>query len=181
LRYTSFSMWRRFLLASLISAGGLIVPCHLPAQDIGLPIGSTPSAVQIEDLEGNAVDLGDYVGAGKPVLVEFWATWCPNCKALEPQLRAAHEEYGDEVEFLIIAVAVNQSLRRVRQHTEENEMPGRVLWDGDGKAVRAFSAPATSYIALLDAEGKVVYTGLGKDQDIEAALQNVVGRGADSP
>jgi uncharacterized UPF0146 family protein len=48
------------------------------------------------------------------------------------------------------------------------------LWDGNGAAVRAFKAPSTSYIAVLDGKGKVVYTGVGEDQDIEAALRRAV-------
>jgi len=45
------------------------------------------------------------------------------------------------------------------------------LWDGNGAAVRAFQAPSTSYIAVLDSKGRVVYTGVGEDQNIEAAME----------
>ena len=81
-----------------------------------------------------------------------------------------------EVEFLIVAVAVNQTRRRVGRHAAEHEMPGRILWDGEGAAVRAFMAPSTSYVVVLDADGKVAYTGLGDDQDIEAAIAKAMGR-----
>ncbi len=140
---------------------------------IGIAVGETPPAVTLEDLDGNPVDLGDYIGR-RPVLLEFWATWCPLCEGLMPTLEAAYAEYADEVEFLIVAVAVNQSQRRVRRHLESHTLPGRVLWDGEGRAVRAFQAPSTSYVVVLDAEGKVVYTGLGEGQDIEAALAKAV-------
>ena len=147
------------------------------AQDqIGLPIGATPEAVEIEDLDGNAVDLGQYIGGGRPAVLEFWATWCSNCKELESQMLAAFKEYREEVEFVVIAVAVNQSLRRVRRYFEEHEMPGRVLWDSKGGAVRAFMAPATSYVAVLDATGTVVYTGVGPEQDIDTAVREAIGR-----
>jgi thiol-disulfide isomerase/thioredoxin len=148
----------------------------LAQQDqLGIALGATPEAVEVEDLNGNPVDLADYVG-GKPVLLEFWATWCPLCKALEPKMQAAYTRYGDAVDFVIIAVAVNQTPRRVRRHVERHEMPGRVLWDANGRAVRAFMAPSTSYVVVLDAAGKVVYTGLGEDQDIESAVQKAIGR-----
>jgi thiol-disulfide isomerase/thioredoxin len=148
----------------------------LYSQDqIGIALGSTPEAAEVEDLEGKAVNLDDYIGK-KPVLVEFWATWCSLCKALEPQMHAVHDKYGDEVEFLIVAVAVNQSKRRGGRHADEHGMPGRLLWDGKGAAVRAFQAPSTSYVVVLDATGKVAYTGLGKDQDIEAAIQKALAR-----
>jgi hypothetical protein len=62
-------------------------------------------------------------------------------------------------------------------------MPFTFLWDGTGAAVRAFQAPATSYIAVLDSSGKVVYTGVGEDQNIDAALERAAGtpRAAKSP
>ncbi|MGD2217403.1 MAG: TlpA disulfide reductase family protein [Gemmatimonadales bacterium] len=149
----------------------------LQAQErIGIAIGATPAAVEIEDLEGNPVDLGDYIGGGKPLLVEFWATWCPLCEALEPAMLAAHSKYGDDVDFLVVAVAVNQSVRRVRRYAESHQVPGRFLWDTEGRASRAFIAPSTSYVVVLDAEGSVAYTGLGEDQDIEAAVEKALGR-----
>jgi hypothetical protein len=53
-------------------------------------------------------------------------------------------------------------------------MPFPVLWDGEGKATRAFRAPTTSYVVILDVNGKVAYTGVGPDQDIEAAVRRVL-------
>ncbi len=166
----------RSLLFSLLTIAALLpFAAPLRAQDvIGLPIGTQPEAVAVEDLDGNAVDLGQYIGSGKPVLLEFWATWCRLCAALEPRMRAASETYSDAVEFLVVAVAVNQSRRRVRRHVEEHDMPGRVVYDADGAAVRAFMAPSTSYVVLLDGEGKVAYTGLGEDQDIGSAIERAL-------
>lgn len=170
---------RRWLRAAICTAPILVLANiqSLQAQDqIGIAVGATPAAVEIEDLDGNTVDLGDFIGSGKPVLVEFWATWCSLCEALEPAMLAAHSKYGDEVNFLIVAVAVNQSVRRVRRYEESHEVPGLFLWDTEGRATRAFMAPATSYVAVLNREGRVVYTGLGVNQDIEAAVEKALGR-----
>ncbi len=151
---------------------GVIAASRLPAQeeDLGIAVGATAPAVMVQDLDGKPVSLGQYVGK-KPVLVEFWATWCPICKALLPKVEAARRRYGDRVEFLVVAVAVNESQNSVRRHLSQNPMPFTFLWDADGAAVRAFQAPATSYIVVLDANGKVVYTGIGEDQDVEAAVK----------
>jgi len=154
----------------------IVGPQPAAAQEqIGIAVGATPEAVTLEDLDGNPVSLADYIGK-KPVLLEYWATWCPLCQALEPRMAAAFAKYGEEVEFLIVAVAVNQTRRRVERHAAEHEMPGRILWDGEGAAVRAFMAPSTSYVVVLDADGTVAYTGLGDDQDIDAAIANALGR-----
>ena len=161
----------------------LLTPALLHAQDvIGIPVGETPPAVTLETLNGDSVALSQWIGK-KPVIVEFWATWCPICAELLPRMEAAQKKFGDRAEFLVVAVAVNQSKNSVRRHLASHPMPFTFLWDGNGAAVRAFQAPSTSYIAVLDATGKVVYTGTGEDQDIEAALQRAVGtpRAAKSP
>jgi len=168
----------RFLSAVLVTASLLSSQIQpLQAQDqIGIAVGTVPEAVEVEDLEGSPVDLAEYVGKGTPVLLEFWATWCSLCAELEPKMATAAEKYGDDVKILVIAVAVNQSVRRVKRHVETHEMPGPVLWDGEGRAVRAYMAPSTSYIVVLDADGVVAYTGMGVRQDIDTVLQEVLGR-----
>jgi thiol-disulfide isomerase/thioredoxin len=164
---------RPFLLLALLVAA-LAQPRAASAQDvIGLPIGARPQAVTIETLAGEPVDLAQWVGR-KPVVIEFWATWCPLCMQLQPRLDAAHARYGDRVEFLAVAVAVNQTKRSIARHLERHQMPFPLLWDTDGRATRAFGAPSTSYIVILDAQGRVAYTGVGGTQDIEAAVARVV-------
>lgn len=159
--------------ASFIAAL-LLSPALLRAQDvIGIPVGETPPAVTLESLSGDSVALSQWIGK-KPVLVEFWATWCPICAELLPRMEAAQKKYGDRAEFLVVAVAVNQSKNTVRRHLEKHPMPFTFLWDGNGAAVRAFRAPSTSYVAVLDARGRVVYTGVGSDQNIEAAIQTAL-------
>jgi len=149
----------------------IAVPIRLAAQDdiVGIPVGQTPPAVTIQDLDGNAVDLGRWIGK-RPVIVEFWATWCPICAELLPRMETAHKKYGDRVDFLVIAVAVNESPNTVRRHLTRHPMPFTFLWDVNGNATRAFQAPATSYVAVLDKTGKVVYTGVGAEQDLDTAL-----------
>ena len=152
----------------------LLVPAVLRAQDvIGIPVGETPPAVTLETLNGDSVALSQWIGK-KPVIVEFWATWCPICAELLPRMEAAQKKFGDRAEFLVVAVAVNQSKSSVRRHLEKHPMPFTFLWDGNGAAVRAFDAPSTSYVVVLDVTGRVVYTGVGADQDIEAALEKTV-------
>ncbi|HEY7233514.1 MAG TPA: TlpA disulfide reductase family protein, partial [Gemmatimonadaceae bacterium] len=78
------------------------------AQDMGIEIGSKAPAAAVETLDGKAADLSQYVGK-EPVLIEFWATWCPNCKELEPHLKAVHARYSAQVRFIGVSVSVNQS------------------------------------------------------------------------
>ena len=145
----------------------------LAAQDVGLKVGSTAPAVTVETLDGAKVDLGSYFGK-TPVVIEFWATWCPNCKDLEPAMREAKSRYGDRVRFVGVAVGVNQSTERVRRYSDKYKVPFEVLYDRRGDAVEAFVVPATSYVVVVDAKGKIVYTGLGGDQNVDAAIKRAL-------
>ena len=144
--------------------------------EIGIAVGEVPQLVLIEDLDGTEVDLAQFVGE-KPVLFEFWARWCENCLALKPRLEAISNQYEDRITIVAIAVAVAQSQRSVKRHLEKEPVPFPTLWDTRGRAVRAFLAPATSYIAILDTDGRVVYTGIGSEQDVEAAVREALGGG----
>jgi thiol-disulfide isomerase/thioredoxin len=139
--------------------------------EVGIAVGETPELVEVEDLEGNPVSLADFAGE-KPVLFEFWAYWCENCAELHPRLVEAYNKYSDRIEFVAVGVGVAQSPRRMKRHLAA--LTPRVEWntlfDKRGRAVRAFMAPATSYIAIIGTDGKVVYTGIGPEQDIEAAI-----------
>jgi thiol-disulfide isomerase/thioredoxin len=156
--------------AGLTIAMLLLPPLARAQDDVGLPVGTKAQAVTIEDLDGKPVDLAQYVGK-QPVVLEFWATWCPLCRALEPRMAAAQQAFGDKVRFIAVAVAVNESPASIKRHLARNPYPLTVLWDAKGAAVRAFDAPSTSYIVTLDAAGTVRYTGSGEDQDVTAAVQ----------
>lgn len=152
----------RLLAAAVLLAG------PLAAQDVGLPVGTQAKAVVIPDLDGKPFDLGQIVGK-KPVLIQFWATWCPLCRRLLPALEAVRKQYGDRIELVGVNVTVNESQARARRYLEQHQPPYRPLWDEKGAATRAFEAPSTSYVVILDAGGRVVYTGVGADQDLVAA------------
>ena len=158
-------------VAVVLMAPGAVLSAQ---EEVGIGRGEVAPAVEIEDLDGNPFDLGDLLGS-RPVLLEFWASWCEVCEALAPSMERAYEQYGDEVSFVIVAVGVGQSQRNVRRHVEEHPAGYQFLYDGRGRATRAYSAPTTSYVVIVDAEGKVAYTGVGGDQDLEAAVREVLG------
>ncbi|HYF38557.1 MAG TPA: TlpA disulfide reductase family protein, partial [Gemmatimonadales bacterium] len=128
---------------TLSLAGGSLGTAN--GQESGIPVGTAAPAVTVNDLDGKPVDLGQYIGK-RPVFLEFWATWCEQCEALLPRLRAAQAAYGSEVEFFGVNVTVNQSRQRVRKYIETHQPGFRVLYDDQGTSIRAFQVPATSYV-----------------------------------
>ena len=142
------------------------------AQDEGIALGARAPAVVVNDIDGKPVNLADFIGK-KPILLEFWATWCSVCEELLPKVKAAHAMYGEKVVFLGVNVTVNQTPERVRRWIANNDPPYRTLYDDKGVSTRAYEAPVTSYIVIVDAAGKVAYTGTGADQDLAGALARV--------
>ncbi|MBK7596022.1 MAG: TlpA family protein disulfide reductase [Gemmatimonadetes bacterium] len=141
----------------------------LAAQDTGIAVGAMAPGAAVHTLDGTAVNLSTYLGNG-PVVIEFWATWCPLCKQLEPALAAAKAKYGDRVTFIGMTVPQNQTPERAKAFVEKNAMKGIFLFDTDGAAYKAYAAPHTSYLVVINQSGKVVYTGVGGSQNLEAAL-----------
>lgn len=143
----------------------------LPAQDpMGLPVGAKAPGAVVQSLDGKRVDLSSYIGKG-PVVLEFWALWCGNCKELEPQIKSLSAKYAGKVTFVSVAVSVNESPDRVKRYAEKYGLTQQLVFDADGAATDAYSVPATSYVVVVDRSGKIVYTGLGGEQQLEAAVQ----------
>lgn len=162
-------------LGPALGAALLLFATPAAAQDeSGLRAGAAAPVVTVNDLDGKPVDFGQWIGK-KPVLVEFWATWCSNCEELLPRLREARKAVGDRMEFLAVNVTVNQTPERVRRYLQEHDLPFRILYDDKGTSTRAYQAPATSYVVIVDAKGRVVYTGVGGDQQFEPALRLAAG------
>ncbi len=141
-----------------------------PEDGLGLPAGTSAPDAQVEDMEGNEVSLLEVIG-GRPALIEFWASWCEQCEALQPEIDRVQERFGEEVAVVAVAVAVSQSRRRVRRHVERHAPVYDFVYDASGEAVRAYKALTTSIVVLVDGEGRVVSTGVGPEQELVKALE----------
>ena len=166
--------------ASLVAALTLLMagPSAAFAQDeaLGLPAGAPAPDAQVEDLDGNSVSLLDVVGSG-PALVEFWASWCEQCELLQPQIDEIRERFAEQIKVVAVAVAVNQSVRRVRRHVERHAPGYAFVYDANGEAVRAYQALTTSIVVLIDGEGRIVSTGVGPQQPLVEAVEAMLGGG----
>lgn len=162
-------MTSRFLVALAFTTFGVLTAGRAQAQDGGISVGATAPDAAVETLDGRPVDLATYF-RGKPALLEFWATWCPLCRQLEPALQSARLKYGSRMTFVSVGVRENQTPARQKTYAESRGLTGEFVFDREGKATAAYKVPHTSYIVVIDAAGKVVYTGVGAEQDIEAAI-----------
>lgn len=138
----------------------------------GPAIGAPAPTVVTTDLDGRRVDLATWIGK-RPVLLEFWATWCVPCQDLMPKMDSAHAEFGDRVTFLGVNVAMNETVAGVRAWVGTHRPGFQVLYDSAATAIRAYDVQATSTVIIIDAAGKVAYAGVGASQDLRAALRKL--------
>ena len=158
-------------LAAIIALAALGAQAR--AQDSGIEVGSKAPTAAVETLDGKPAELSSVFGKG-PVVIQFWATWCPTCKALEPAMKAAQQKYAGKVVFVGVAVSVNQSPRAVQAYSERHSPGMTHFYDRRGKAVDAYEVPATGFVVVVNKAGEVVYTGLGSQQDIDAAIKKAM-------
>jgi methylamine dehydrogenase accessory protein MauD len=157
----------------MVLLASLAMSSRAAAQTAGIKVGAAAPEVMIQTLDGQTVRLSEFT-KGKPAVLEFWATWCPLCKKLEPAMAAAQAKHGKDVVFISVGVREKQTPEAQKAYVRERKLGGHFVFDQSGEAVKAFQVPHTSFVVVIDAGGRVVYTGVGPDQNIEAAIGNVM-------
>jgi len=123
----------------------------------------------VTDAAGNAVRLSDM--EGRPVVLNFWASWCPPCRAEMPEFNLVHGELGDEVVFMMVNLTGSngETVSSASKFVRDSGYGFPVYYDTTGQAGDAYgirSIPATYFI---DGTGKVVSSQVGTLS--EAALR----------
>jgi len=124
-----------------------------------------------EDLEGNLHSLLDY--EGKPLVLYFWATWCPACVTEIVAIEKIHEKYkADDVVFL--AVSLDTDKERLRRFAEKRGLTFPVLFDGKGwqnEIAGIYGVSRTPSFVIITPDGYVYATGHWGD-DLQSRLNH---------
>jgi cytochrome c biogenesis protein CcmG, thiol:disulfide interchange protein DsbE len=112
--------------------------------------------------------------AGKPVLLSFWTTWCPYCRAQTPILVEAYGRYKDQVEF--VGINVRESQDAVQSYANQNLMPYPVLLDTNGQTADTYSVNGFPTTYFLDASGRVIARQIGqlKPEQVEQYMAQLL-------
>lgn len=119
------------------------------------------SQLALPDLHGKAHSLADY--KGKVVLVNFWATWCPPCRAEMPSMQRLKERMAGKP-FVILAVDMAESEAEVRSFLKElkpAKIDFTILMDKQGKSIKEWKVAVFPTSFIIDAEGVLRYSLLG--------------------
>ncbi len=153
--------------------GGIsIVSKKNPASETAANTTSSAQAApnfSLQDLNGNTVTLADYKGV-KPVVLDFWATWCPNCQRDMPRLNQYYEKYKDQIEVIGVNLQENKSL--VEKFVEQRGLTFPIVLDPASLASRSYSVRYTNYHVLIDKAGNIVKTVPGdiSESDIQSLI-----------
>jgi thiol-disulfide isomerase/thioredoxin len=127
-------------------------------------IGCSPTNAAPADWVGKELPtLGvDYLGKtpdikGKPVVVEFWATWCPPCRASIPHLNEVNKEFKDK--GLVIIGISDEDKAKVEDFRKGVPMDYNVALDKQGKLAEKFGITGIPHAFVVGKDGKIAWEG----------------------
>lgn len=139
------SQLRTIASATLLTATG-----PLSAQTLGSPA----PAFSLKTLAGATVSLSDYTG--RPVLLNFWASWCKPCRGEMFDIIAAHAAHQEQhLEVLAINLTDQERMTDARKFAAEFHMPFPVLLDEKGKVRKKYALRGVPTTVFIDAHGVV--------------------------
>jgi peroxiredoxin len=135
-------------------------------------VRETPN-ISVRTGDGATVRLADY--RGKVVLIDFWASWCPPCKASFPALDAIYRDFQEKG---LQVLAVNVDERRHDAETFLAAHPHRltVLFDPKGVAPEAFGVKGMPSSFLIDRAGTIRFTHMGYTGNVDASYRQEIGQ-----
>ena len=129
----------------------------------------------LRNLDGQTIQLSGLQGS--PVMVNFWASWCPPCRAEMPAFQEIYNEYGS-LGFVILAVNSQESRSTVFEFSQSQDFTFPILLDENGevsKRYRAASLPATFFINKDGYVDKVIYGGPISEALLRIEVEKLLG------
>lgn len=157
-------------LLMVLTSGLLITGCTAGSHQSSVArVGEPAPYFELKDLEGQSVSLDDF--SGKPILLNFWATWCPPCRLEMPYLEQVYEEWSDQG-LVVLAINEGESSAQVREFVQSYGLTFPVLLDTRGAVAQAYNPQEflpTSF--FIDRDGVVQVKIVGAFPG-KAAIEN---------
>ncbi len=160
--YRILKITAALLLVAVLVLMAMVLTRQTPEAPV--PETTAPAAAQdptapdctVYDAQGNPLTLSSL--RGKPVILNFWASWCGPCKMEMPDFETAYQTYGEDIHFVMVNITdgVQETQEKAQEHISLNRYTFPVYFDLDldgANQYQVYAIPATYFI---DAEGRIV-------------------------
>lgn len=135
-----------------------LAPSSPPTPPQGTQVGDLAPDFQLLTLDQEPVSLGDL--RGNPVVLNFWASWCPPCVSEMPFLQEIHEEYSEEG-LMLLAINVRESQSKVEEFVQSKNLSFPVLLDTEGEVSQQYSIRYLPTTFFIDGDGIIQEKKIG--------------------
>ncbi len=137
---------------------------------------NTAQSFTVYDGDGNATELSEVLGK-RPIVVNFWTSWCPPCRSELPDFDDAYDDWGDEVEFFMVNLTdgKRETLETAKKFVEECGYDFPVYYDTDGYAASVYSVYSIPVTVFIDKNGNEVHSRIGamSGDDLEEWIEKI--------
>jgi thiol-disulfide isomerase/thioredoxin len=162
-----FCMARKVVIVSILVIA-LLYACTEKADRSGIA-----ADFKLQDLNGKVVRLSDF--RGRPVLLDFWATWCSPCREAIPGIEKMHKDYGGKG-LVVLGISMDQGgWDSVKAFVNEYHMTYPIL-KGSDAVMSDYQVRTIPMVVLLGKDGKIVkrYLGFGGEDELEKGIKSIL-------
>jgi thiol-disulfide isomerase/thioredoxin len=127
----------------------------------------------LKDISGREITLASL--RGKPVLLDFWATWCEPCRESMPHIQALHDQFKEKG-LMVLGIDINESAEEARKYFVDQKYSFASLLGSGSDVTKNYGAESIPRVVLIDKDGVVryVHTGWGSGMDITPEVKKVI-------
>jgi peroxiredoxin len=172
-----------FAVMALIALGVLLMVAPVFAdsyQDkvdkdhrVELHVGQMPPDFTIKDLGGMEIKLSDFRGS-KPVVIDFWATWCGWCVKEMPLLETFTEQYGDQVAVLCITSEEDASHDAVVKFVQDSGYKMDYIQDSSKAISTSYGVRGIPHLVIIGTDGTIAAVQIGYREDTVQKLVDIL-------
>jgi thiol-disulfide isomerase/thioredoxin len=136
----------------------------------------TLPSVEVKTLDGGSINIQEIENSGKPIVINFWATWCKPCKKELNAIAEVYEDWQEETGVKLIAISIDdtRSMSRVAPYVNASDWDYEVYLDPNGDLKRAMGVSTVPHTFLLNGKNEIVWQHTGYvDGDEDELLEQI--------